>query len=516
MEKNTVEQLAQHIISFYNEYDLRVSGKINNQTAFQLIETIERKYQTDAIRLPDGTRLWNLLRIFIYSNFQKLEDSARQKKLSKDSIKSLVSLFKESFAPLRLPTNITVCGFSSSESRKLYNNTYYDIYLDPLYEILGDNLAVFEWPETTGYRRKYDYPVFSRHYVPLHFPLWSKTFWDLLFHRFTGRMNYTIESEEILKEIIQYISTASSVDKISLTKDIFDFISVFVNIKDFLSDILKKIKPRAVLIRCGYGRFPMALSQACRELNIPPIELQHGLITAYLPAYRRATPTTNKDCLPDYLLAQGEIFAEMVQNGNLFDKDKVISTGFPYLQQALNERKITSDRRQSWSPFPHNILFTSQWIVAAEIQDFVIKVASLLEQYHMEVGILFKPHPFDRNDYSGLKKYKHIILLDKYEDIYKFFMSVDIHATVYSTSGLEAMAFFTPNIFVDIFNMVQGVATPYIVASPTQFIDSVQTILSHYQDCVSETKATADLFFTPSPKDHFKKFFADIGIIKDL
>lgn len=53
-------------------------------------------------------------------------------------------------------------------------------------------------------------------------------------------MNYTIESEEILKEIIQYISTASSVDKISLTKDIFDFISVFVNIKDFLSDILKK------------------------------------------------------------------------------------------------------------------------------------------------------------------------------------------------------------------------------------------------------------------------------------
>jgi hypothetical protein len=187
MEKNTPEQLAHQIIAFYNEYDLRVSGKINNQTAYQLIETIEQKYQTDTIRLSDGTRLWNLLRIFIYSNFQKLGTDTTQKKFSKNSIKSVLSLFKESFIPLRFPKNITVCGFSSSESRKLYNNTYYDIYLDPLYEILGDKLAVFEWPETTGYRRKYNHPVYSRHHVPMHIPLSTKTFWNLLFNRLTGR-----------------------------------------------------------------------------------------------------------------------------------------------------------------------------------------------------------------------------------------------------------------------------------------------------------------------------------------
>jgi hypothetical protein len=515
MKTDTVEQLAHDIIAFYNEYDLRVSGKINDQTAFQLIETIEKKYQTDAIKLHDGTRLWNLLRIFIYSNFQKPKDSTTQKLLTKDKIKSLVSIIKESFAPLHLPKNIRVCGFSSSESRKLYHNTYYDIYLDPLYNILKDYLAVFEWPETTGYRRKYDYPLFSRHYIPLHFPLWSKTFWNLLFHRLTGRKNYTIESEDTLKEIINYVSTTTSVDKITLTQDIYDFITVFVNIKYFLYHIFKKIKPRIVLIRCGYGRFPMALSQACRELGIPPIELQHGLITTYLPAYRRTTPTTNKDCLPEYLLTQGKIYEEMVRNGNLFDKDKVISTGFLYLQQALNERKITLPQKKALSTFPQNILFTSQWIVASEMQDFVIKVAELLEQFDLQIGILFKPHPYDKNDYSGLKKYKHIILLDKYDDIYSLFHSIDIHTTVYSTSGLEAMAFDIPNIFVDIFNIVHGLSTPYIVASPTQFIDSVRTILLHYPECVSETKAVSNLFFTPSPEDHFKKFFIDIGIIKE-
>jgi hypothetical protein len=513
MEKNTTQQLARHIISFYNEYDLRVSGKINDQTAYQLIENIEQKYQTDTIRLSDGTRLWNLLRIFLYSNFQKLGQRTTQEKFSKSNIKSVISLFKESFIPINLPKDITVCGFSSGESRKLYNNTYYDIYLDPLYEILGDKLAVFEWPETTGYRRKYDHPVYSRHHVPIHIPLWTKTFWDLLFNKFTSRKNFTIESEEVLQEIIEYIGTTASVDKTKLAKDISDFVTVFVSIKYYLNDILKKIKPKLVLIRCGYGRFPMALSQACRELEIPPIELQHGLITAYLPAYRRATPTTNKDCVPEYLLAQGEIYAEMVRNGNLFDKDKVISTGYPYLQCILSEKKVTPALKQAFSPFPHNILFTSQWIIAAEIKNFVIKVADQLEQTHMNVGILFKPHPYDKNNYADLQKNRHIILIDKYEDTFKLFSVADIHSTVYSTSGLEAMAFGTPNIFVDLYNMTNNTTTPYIVHSPTQFVESVNTIFAHYQDAVAETKAVADLFFTPCPEKHFKKFFTDLKIL---
>ncbi|MFH1013376.1 MAG: CDP-glycerol glycerophosphotransferase family protein [Thermoplasmatota archaeon] len=513
MKKNTPEQLASQIIAFYNEYDLRVSGKINNQTAYQLIETIEQKFKTDSLLLSDGTRIWNLLRVFLYSNFQKLGGGTTQKKLSKNSIKSVLSLFKESFVPLRLPKNITVCGFSSGESRKLYNNTYYDIYLDPLYDILGDNLAVFEWPETTGYRRKYDHPIYSRHHVPMHIPLFTKTFWNLLFSRLTGRKKIPLESEDVFQDIIEYISTTASVDKNKLTNDIYDFITVFVHIKQFLYNILKKIKPKAVIIRCGYGRFPMALSQACRELGIPPIELQHGLITAYLPAYRRATPTTNKDCIPEYLLAHGEIYANMVRNGNLFDKDKVFSTGYPYLQRTLMYRKVTHSLKQSISSFPHNILFTSQWIVATEIKDFVVKVADLLDQTHMNIGILFKPHPYDKNDYADLRKNKHIILIDKYEDTFKLFSLADIHSTVYSTSGLEAMAFGTPNIFVDIYNMTHNTTTPHIVASPIQFVESANTILSHYQDAVSETKAVADLFFTPEPEKHFRNFFTDINVI---
>jgi hypothetical protein len=513
MNKNTVEQLAHHIITFYNEYDLRVSGKINDLTAFQLIGAIEKQFDTEAIKLSDGTRLWNLLRVFLYSNFQKLGEQTSQKKSRIPQIKPVLSIIKESMQPLRLHQQIPICGFSSSESRKLYNDTYYDIYLDPLYDILGDRLTVFEWPETTGARRNYDRPVYSRHYVPMHIPITTKAFWNLLMYQITGRRTYTIQAEHILKDILRFISSTASVDNQSLTKNVYEFITVFVHIKQFLSSVLTQVRPQAVLIRCGYGRFPMALSQACREHDIPSIELQHGLITAYLPAYRRTTPTTNRDCVPEYLLAQGDIYANMVREGNLFDHTKVFSTGYPYLEKKLGEKQENQKLKQSFSRFPRNLLFTSQWIVAAEVQQFMVSVADILEQQHLDVGILFKPHPYDRNDYSQMRQHRHLMLVDKYEDTFKLFALADIHSTVYSTSGLEAMAFAVPNIFVDIYKLLHITDTPYIVSTPTEFVSSIRTILSEYEASSKETKAVADLFFTPSPEQRFTEIFKTLGLL---
>ncbi len=80
---------------------------------------------------------------------------------------------------------------------------------------------------------------------PCTFPLWSKTFWDLLSNKLTGRKNFTLESEDILQEIIGFISTTASVDKTKLTKDIYDFITVFVSVKHFLNEILKKDKTKS-------------------------------------------------------------------------------------------------------------------------------------------------------------------------------------------------------------------------------------------------------------------------------
>ena len=497
-------------MDFYNQYDLRLSGRIKDQTAFELIEAIEQKFPVDSIQLQDGTKLWNLIRIFLYSNYQHIGEKAGSRAVNIETFRSFLVTLKEGFTPLRPPNN-PIWGFSSGESRKDYQDTYYDIYLDPLYDILGDRLAVLEWPETSGIRRKYNKPVYSHTYLPMHIPLWTKTFWQLLIYQLRHRRTFRIQSEDTLKQVITYVSTTASINEQHLTNDLYDFITIFTYIKGYLSTFLEHQPPQAVLIRCGYGRFPQALAQACRQHHIPSIELQHGLITAYLPAYRRTTPTTNHDCIPEYLCAQGEAYANLVKTGNLFPPTHIKATGYPYLEKSLTQ-PTNKNILTKYSPYPQNLLVTSQWIVATEMQNFFLQVATILKEQHTDIGILFKPHPYDKNDYSHCQANDHFFLVKKYDDIFKLLPLVDLHSTVYSTSGLEAMAFGKPNIFIDINHYITN-ESPYITATPDDFVKKITTILQNYDTVSQEIKAVAALFFTPQPTTKFTHFFTDLNLL---
>ena len=496
---------AKQITEFYNKYVLHISGKIHNKNANELLKAIEEKYPVDSIKLSDGTRIWNLLRIFIYLDMEKQNTHSK-----KTNFKSPFFILKEGIRPLKIPKKKNIiCGFSSTESRKDYQGKFYDIYLDPLYDILGDNLTVFEWPDVSGYRRKYASKIYSKNYVPMHIPIYTKAFWNIALYKFLKLRKAPIKSEETLNEIIDFISKTYSVDKNVLKKNIYEFITIFYHIKSFLRKILKNISPKAVLIRCGYGRFPMALSQACRELNIPSIEIQHGLITDLHPAYTKSVKSENKDCIPEYLLTHGDVFTEMIKKGNLFDKNKVFTVGHFYLEKIKNEKM---DTKASISHFKHNLLFTSQWILSEEIQDFVIRVAELLKKLKLDIGIIFKPHPYEKTDYTALSSHDNIILADKFEDIFRLFRKVDAHSTVYSISALEAMAFGKPNVFVDVCGLMDKTDTKFIVDSPEKFVSTLKEIIS---DRKSSSKALeiADMFYNSAPSKNFKDFFKKLGVI---
>lgn len=511
MIKNQTNELTQQTISYYNDYGLHVAAKINNLTAYGLTQTIEKKYRVDAIKLSDGTRIWNLIRIYIYAN---LPEVLKQKEATNLSFSPL-SLIKEGITPLKIPKiRNPIYGFSSGASRKYYKDTFYDIYLDPIYDILKDQLILFEWPEHRGSHRYYTDKLYSKHYVPFHIPLYISTFWELLSYKLTDHISFTIEHEDILQEIIEFISTAAHTEKEKINKDIYDFITVFFILKKFFIKILKKMSPKAVLIRCGYGRFPMALAQACRENYIPCLELQHGIITDSHGAYIRATETKNQDCVPEYLLTYGDIFTDLVKQGKLFDSDKVISVGFPYLENNRNEQnRDTESLKQILSPFAHTIFFTSQGFVAKDVHEFVKNVAQELSVSNPDIGIVFKPHPYDTADYSDLQNYRNVRVLDKYEDIFKIFTVIDIHSTVYSTSGLEAMAFGRPNIFVDIYKIMKINHSPFIVTTPKEFVASVQTILSHYSDYSAQTLNAANQFFKPASQKNFTFIFKKLHLL---
>ena len=471
---------------------------------FNAIKEVEESYAVDDIKLQDGTRIWNLIRIILYFYFQK--------KRKERKIKNPFPFLNESIKPIKIPDGVKVCGFSGTESRKYKNGKFYDIYMDPLYDILGDKFCVFEWPTPQGLRREYKNRIYSKKYVAMHIPLLSKTFVNIAFQKITKKR--CIKSKEI-DSIVAFFSKKMMTSDKKLLQVINEAVSTFFHLKNFFVKILEKLNPEAILIRCGYGRFHMALSQACKELDISSIELQHGIITKYHAGYVRDSKSDNKDCVPEYLLTYGDAFSNIVKKSCLFDAKKVASIGFPYMEEVKSSPlSIDNKMKRFLRRFSATCLASSQWIIAEEMKNFFIDVSKQLSKMHKKIGIIFKPHPRDERNYDDMKKYENIFLVDKYEDFYEILKAVDIHSTFYSTTGIEALAFGKPNIFIDfgktsmkdMMNIVDNKSS-FIVSSPAQFVEKIQYILSNYENISKNAMKKSEVFFKPNAKDNFRKFY---------
>lgn len=486
-----------------------------HRAAYKMLQDLEDKFLVDSIKLKDETKLWNLIRIIIFYHFQKKEAKPLYNVPSP-------SIIMENLLPIKYPKNVYFYGFSSTESRKLWNEKYYDIYMDPLYDILDEKFCVCEWPDEQGLRRKYQKEIYSKNYIPMHIPIASKTFWNLLLYKLSCRKNPEIENIDILNNIINYISEKYLIDEKNLRAHIYDSIIIFLHIKNFMYKFLEKTRPKIVFIRCAYGRFPMAISQACKELNITSVELQHGFINKYSPGYVKAKKTDNKDCIPNYFLAYGEKFADVVKHGYLFDPKKVYSIGFPYLEKVKDSEQQTEQIIKNFQEkFKKNILITSDSLIhiANYVEAFVQELSGAVSIKNNSIGIIFKPHPFDKKNYDHFNKFENVCVVNKYTSTYDLFKLVYIHTTVFSTSSIEALSFGVPNI---ILNVGEGYSenikeiidekSSYMIDNVDQYIQKMNLILSDYKIHSKNAFQKSKEYFRPHAIKNFKDFLIKLDI----
>jgi hypothetical protein len=357
-------RFPEELMDVYNKYDLFVSGDVNGESAWDIIKGIEARFHVDDIMLKDGTRIWNLIRIFIYTFYQ----------------------------------------------------------------------------ESSGKR---DVDLFS---------FLRELSWKAVYHRVLHK-HCEIQGEDILSGVVDFIAGSSGVDKKIVTRSIYDYIIVFKDMKEYYKQRLACSGEHEVVLQgCGYGRLPMARAQACRELGIRCVEKQHGVIDEYFPAYVRASSTRNHDCVPEYLLTYDELFTSIVRKGHLFEPDKVRTVGYPAIKK--------------------HILVSSQWILADEIQDFVVNLATILPDKYL---ILFQPHSLDSRSYDDLER-DNIVLVDKDMDIEVLFRSVDVHATVFSGRGYYANVYDVPSFYIDVCDIVT-VDSPFVVKTPEEFVEELEKIV---------------------------------------
>jgi len=85
-------RFPEELMDVYNQYDRFVSGDVNGYPAWDIIKSIEKQFPVDDLMLKDGTRIWNLIRIFIYTFYPEMTRK-RSSGFKKDFLVFFLHLF---------------------------------------------------------------------------------------------------------------------------------------------------------------------------------------------------------------------------------------------------------------------------------------------------------------------------------------------------------------------------------------------------------------------------------------
>ena len=193
--------------------------------------------------------------------------------------------------------------------------------------------------------------------------------------------------------------------------------------------LLKRVDPKLVVLTVSYGR--ETFIEACKQQNVPVVELQHGVIYPNHLGYSYPSPRT-KETFPDYLLTFGDFWTDVVEFP--IPDDHVIPVGYPYLEQSVDEYDHVETKDQ--------LLFISQGAIGEQLSKFAVAV-----NQHPDINheIVYKLHPgeYDRwqTEYPWLVDVDFKVIDQSEPELYRLFAESQGQIGVYSTAVYEGLQF---------------------------------------------------------------------------
>ena len=273
----------------------------------------------------------------------------------------------------------------------------------------------------------------------------SKNVLYLNLELFLKAKHIKIESEQVSKKDVDYwiinpIETFFDIKlDIALKKQIANLVTSSLNGRKVWSEyynyILRKIKPKIILIVVAYSVDRMILCEVAKKRKIPTIELQHGRIDAMHIAYNFYRKM-DLPSFPDYIFTFGQW--EKKSTRFPISKENVISVGYPELEKNYNlyhKKKRKKEKKI--------ILFISPG-GDESVARYAYNVAQQLnaKKYH----VIFKLHPQEYFDWEvrigRYLKHPNIEVVGNYEQtVYYFVSQADWVIGNFSTTLYEAQMF---------------------------------------------------------------------------
>lgn len=318
--------------------------------------------------------------------------------------------------------------------RKLESDGYYwDIYIDPIVSYLEDKrYFILE----NQYLFKHFIPAKTKNLFYPDYMMFEIAMKRILSHKSKINKDKLRYYEELQRKLniefetnIEILSTAIRYEQLYSYK-----------CKQY-SKLLWKANPKVLFVVVGYGREP--LIHVAKDLHIPVVELQHGVLSKYHLGYD-VSSGIKKD-FADYFFSFGPVWGQMAHFP--ISQERIIPIGYQYLNTAVSKLKDAIKKDQ--------ILFLSQGTIGDRLSDFAV---NLLEHIPSHVSIVFKLHPGEylrwKTEYKSLydaseKGFLTVVAGDN-PPLYELMAVSKWQIGVNSTALFEGMAFKCKTYIVDL------------------------------------------------------------------
>lgn len=382
---------------------------------------IEKKYNVELIKFR-GIPVWPILRIYIASKLILNKDRIVIRK--RNFLKLLLS-FPRGILNLFF-TNSKFIAFSDTDRRVYLNGKYFDRLVDPIAEEL--DMLVIETPLFSHYSRKNTYTKKLSSRLPLTFIREILAFFI---------PSNKIESEDILLSILKELNISINYKKI--IKNTF---AEEILMRYYLN--FKKIK--GVFVVVSYTKPGIII--ACKKLNIPVIELQHGIINESHYAYN-VSKKINEFFYPDYLLTYGEAEKNIFnkENNHFIKKENVIPIGNFLIDFYRYSPLNLSDFEKKTAGYDLTVSVTGQVAFDHLLAPFLLNLANA----NKNIVFIFIPRGDNYFLVNNISTPENLIFINTL-NTYDIIRRSDFHATITSTCSIEALSMGVPNIFINLNN----------------------------------------------------------------
>lgn len=404
---------------------------------FNKLLQYETKHKLFDIEFKD-IKIWEILRTYVYIEIEQIHNNLQplfpQKKINKKrkisfkTIKNGLSFFSTK--------NKDYIFLNNPRRVKQKDGLYYCIYTDLLIDLLKkDNKCITLedpfWALNKSSEISHFEPVKTEDIIYLDVIEYLFNIRKYIFKTINKKqykqLNILLKSikDDLEKE---FNCNLSNIFKLAEEKILY----LILMHKTYLK-ALKRINPKAILE--FYDAFPSKVltNKVAKELNIPIIEIQHGIVTEENPIFLKYSNLKRKyDCMPDYVLSYGKKLLN--KNHMPINKENIYYIGSLFLEYKKNEYKNNNSNKK-------NILFISQSNLGKYISEYASKLADLLKD-QPEYQIIYKMHPYEiGTDYECLNKPNITIINNREKDLY-YYQSISVaQVGIYSTGIYEGLNF---------------------------------------------------------------------------